>query len=105
MLNGNVYRKHRMERSSDTALLAVEDMSMISVGTVCGKLIGVEIVAHRDFSDLGVRRRLGPFRKGSIGIRCLNTTLKRQKCMYVIRIRKLNVVLVLLYFRHLSGFL
>ena len=54
-----------MERSSDTALLAVEDMSMISVGTVCGKLIGVEIVAHRDFSDLGVRRRLGPFRKGS----------------------------------------
>ena len=67
MLNGNEYRKHRKERSSDTALLAVEDMcSIISVGTVCGKLIGVEIVAHRDFSELGVRRRLGPFRKGSI---------------------------------------
>ena len=66
MLNGNEYRKHRTERSSDTALLSVEDMSMLGVGTVCGKLIGVEIVAHCDFPDLGVRKRLGPFRKGSI---------------------------------------
>ena len=68
MLNGNEYRKHRMERSSDTALLAVEDMSMISVGTVCGKLIGMEIVAHCNFFDLGMRRQLETFRKGSLSL-------------------------------------